>query len=142
MKSNVLPQYDENEECYYVEIPINNQTLYMAFQIYYETWDTLYFNIYLNLYNKRTRMDYNLEHKIMTGLNPLATIHYGIKAFDTLEKHVLSHYQGYNVHISCVWEDNRRRDAYWAFLSKRGYRYGKDVYGNKVIYRKYKKERN
>ena len=43
-----------------------------------------------------------------------------------------------DVVIFCHWEDNRRRDAYYKVLSKKGYRYGNAPWGQKVIMKKFK----
>jgi hypothetical protein len=59
----------------------------------------------------------------MTGLNPMKTIAVATKAFDLLEAEVLK--RSKRKHISCGWVDNRRRDVYYKFLSKRGYQYGR-----------------
>lgn len=128
----------DNDECY-VLIPIENQTLRMGIQLDEYTDTTIYGNIYISLYNKRKHSARNEDNVIMTGLNPFKTIYYGMKAFKFLEEAVL---QGYNdrfkVIIYCSWVDNRRRDAYYKFLSKRGYRYDK-LFGYKVIMKVWEK---
>lgn len=139
MNKEINVEWDlDNDECY-VLIPIENQTLRMGIQLDEYTDTTIYGNIYISLYNKRKHSAHNEDNIIMTGLNPFKTIYYGIKAFKLLEDAAL---QGYNdrfkVVIYCSWVDNRRRDAYYKFLSKRGYRYDR-LFGNKVIMKTWKK---
>lgn len=127
-------KYDRENEWYIVKEKIDNQTFFMEFQIYDETDDTIYFNICMGIYNKRKHAERNENEVRMTGLNPMKTICVARKAFDLLEKEVIERRPSKRKHISCGWVDNRRRDAYYRFLSKRGYQYGK--LGNyKCIYK-------
>lgn len=137
----IQSQYDNKTGDFYVKVPVDNQELYMAFEEYASTFDTIYFNIYLNIYNKRGQMADNLAHTKITSNNPFATAATAIKSFNILEKACLSRYnKDYNVVIFCYWIDNRRRDAYYKYLSKKGYRYGRIPYDNsKCIIKKYKK---
>ena len=133
---------------YIIDYPIENQTLHLAFE-YYEPdtiikSDTIYFNVWLNLYNKRKDMIRNEQLHISTGLNPFKTVLIARKCFIALEEKVLETYQSkYNVVIYCHWVDNRRRDAYYRVLSKRGYQYGRVPFeSNKVILKKFKCKNN
>lgn len=127
-------KYDRENEWYIVKEKIDNQTFFMEFQIFDETDDTIYFNICMGVYNKRKHAGRNEDEARMTGLNPIKTVYVAMKAFDLLEKEVIERRPSKRKHISCGWVDNRRRDAYYKFLSKRGYQYGK--LGNyKCIYK-------
>ena len=128
--------YDRENEWYIVKEKIDNQTFFMEFQIYDRTDDTIYFNICMGVYNKRKHADHNENEARMTGQNPIKTVITAMRAFDLLEKEVINSYKGHRKHISCCWVDNRRRDAYYRFLSKRGYQYGK-IGNMKCIYKIY-----
>ena len=124
----------------YVKEPIGNQTFYMAFQEEQLSSDTIYINVYMTLYNKKTQIEENENQIKTTGKNPLATLAAARQAFDMLELDALQvHNDKYNVIIACTWLDNRRRDIYYWFLSRRGYRYGKTPTNKKCIFKKYKK---
>lgn len=128
--------YDDE---YYVNIPIDNQTLYMAFQLNDWSYDTVYINVCLGVFNKRKHKDYNEDHVLMTGLNPLATAILARKAFRMLEKETLDWFnRDRRVIIYCTWLDNVRRDIYYKVLSKMGYRFG-TLNGQKVIMKVWKK---
>ena len=128
--------YDDE---YYVNIPIDNQTLYMAFQLNDWSYDTVYINVCLSVFNKRKHKDYNEDHILMTGLNPLATVILARKAFKMLEKETLDWFnRDRRVIIYCTWLDNVRRDIYYKVLSKMGYRFG-TLNGQKVIMKVWKK---
>lgn len=128
-------QFSKEDRTYYIKEKIDNQTFEMQFQGYEETDDTIYFNICMGLYNKRKHMARNENEVRITGANPEKTIAVAIRAFEMLEKEVCERYRK-RIHISCWWTDNRRRDIYYKFLSKRGYQYGK--LGNyKCIYKIY-----
>lgn len=129
-------QYDRENEWYIVKEKIDNQTFFMEFQIYDETDDTIYFNICMGIYNKRKHAGRNEDEARMTGLNPMKSVTTAIKAFNLLEEEVLKRRTGKRKHISCGWVDNRRRDTYYKFLSKRGYQYG-TIGGYKCIYKVY-----
>lgn len=131
--------HEKNE--YYINTPIENQTLHMAFEMDDWTMDTVWFNVYMTLYNKRKQIDENENKVKITGNNPMQTVAAAIKAFKILERATLFGFNDrYNVVIHCHWLDNRRRDAYYRFLSKRGYQYGKDANdGSKWIFKKWKK---
>ena len=60
--------------------------------------------------------------------------------FDALEATVVKNAVRYkrDIYIYAHWEDNRRRDAYYKVLSKKGYRYGRAPWTTKVIMKKFK----
>ena len=127
--------------CDYVyQNQIGNQTFEMSMRRYYETADTVYYYITLGVYNKRKHCNLNEDKKLITGLNPYATITEARKAFHILEQKILEAYNKYyNVVITADWADNQRRDVYYHFLSKYGYNYGVDLNKRKTIMKKYKK---
>ena len=141
MNMEVKWKYASDGDACYLDIPIENQTLHIAMEMSNWNMDTVWFNVYMTLYNKRSHINTNESNIKMTGANPLKTIVIARKAFKRLEQEVLlSFNRKYNVVIHCSWLDNRRRDAYYRVLSKWGYRYGKDPYdGTKWIFRKWKK---
>ena len=118
-------KYDRKNESFIVKEKINNQTFFMEFQIFDETNDTIYFNICMGIYNKRKHAGRNEDENRITGLNPMKSVLMAIKAFSLLEKEVIETYPNKRKHISCGWIDNRRRNVYYKFLSKKGYQYGK-----------------
>lgn len=128
--------YDKRNEWYVVKEKIDNQTFFMEFQIYDETDDTVYFNICMGVYNKRKHAGRNENEARITGSNPMKTVAIAMKAFDMLEEEVLYRRKDKRKHISCGWVDNRRRDAYYKFLSRKGYQYG-NIDGYKCIYKVY-----
>ena len=123
----------------YVKEPIGNQTFYMAFQEENFSSDTIYVNVYMTLYNKKTQINSNENQIKTTGTNPIKTLAVARRAFDMLEYEMLQTYHDRNVVFYCTWLDNRRRDIYYWFLSRRGYRYGKTPENKKCIMKKYKK---
>lgn len=127
-------QYSREDKTYYIKEKIDNQTFEMQFQGYAETDDTIYFNICMGLYNKRKHFVQNENEIRTTGTNPIKTIAVARKAFKMLESEVIERIKGKNIHISCGWTNNKRRDIYYKFLSKYGYKYGR--LGNyKCIYK-------
>ena len=112
--------------------------MYLAFQLVDETIDTDYWNICLCIYNKRKHIDDLLEHTDFVGKNPLLSIRVIRTAFDQLEKTLVERSWVRNNYVFCSWTDNRRRDVYYRYLSRKGYAYGK-YDGRKVIYKIYDK---
>ena len=104
------------------------------------SYSSSWWNVALSIYNKRKDMFSNMDKKLSTGIDPFRNFIIARKMFDALEATVIEH--GVNnkqdVVIYCHWEDNRRRDAYYRVLSKKGYRYGKTPWGQKVIMKKFK----
>ena len=118
---------------------IDNQTFEMSMCCFKRTSDTLYFYILLEVYNKRKQRATNVSKKLVTGLNPHATVTEARKAFHLLENNVLDTYNKYyNIIILVEWTDNKRRDIYHRYLSRYGYDYN-TLFGNKVLMKKYEK---
>ena len=128
----------EENECF-VKERIGNQTLRMAFTMTDWNDDTIHFNIYLTLYNKRNQITNNEAEAKITGASPISSFIIARKAFQELVKKVLYNYSDrYDVIVLCTWLDNRRRDAYYKYLSTKGYRYV-HIDGVKCIFKRYKK---
>lgn len=133
MNEELEVQWSSKEYEYYIIVPIGKQKLKVAINFYHHTDTTIYGNIYIQLYTKRKHKRYEMDNCIMTGLNPLQTVSYGIRAFKLLEDAALRGYNdNYNVILSCGWTNNTRRDVYHSFLSKRGYRFD-NLFSEKVI---------
>lgn len=132
-------QYDRENDEYYIKERIGNQTVKLAFQMHDWNTDTIFFNVYLTLYNKRNQISSNEAEVKMTGANPIKTFFVVRKAFEYLVWKVLDEYNWkYDLIVYCTWLDNRRRDAYYKYLSTKGYRYGR-IDGEKCIFKRYKK---
>lgn len=131
---------DENGcDAFFVKERIGSQTFYMEFSICDETADTVYVNVCVALYNKRTQAALNEQNKVLTGKDPIKTVSVGMKAFGMLEKAVLECYiHQKNVCFMVWWTDNRRREAYSKVLSKKGYVIG-HMYGGKCLHKMVKK---
>ena len=135
----MVVQYDRENDEYFVKERIGNQPLKLVFQMHDWNTDTIFFNVYLTLYNKRNQINSNEAEVKMTGENPLQTFFVVRKAFKYLVWKVLDEYNWkYDLIIYCTWLDNRRRDAYYKYLSTLGYRYGR-IDGEKCIFKRYKK---
>jgi len=135
----MVVQYDSENDEYFVKERIGNQTVKLVFQMHDWNEDTIFFNVYLTLYNKRNQINNNEAEVKMTGENPLQTFFVVRKAFRYLVWKVLDEYNWkYDLIIYCTWLDNRRRDAYYKYLSTLGYRYGR-IDGEKCIFKRYKK---
>lgn len=128
-------QYQEND---------NLQTIWMQFG---ETSDpsmndysSSWWNVALSIYNKRKDMFDNMDKKLSTGKDLIRNFLVARKMFDALEAVVVEDAvnQKRDIVIYCHWEDNRRRDAYYKVLSRKGYRYGNAPWGQKVIMKKFK----
>ena len=132
-------RYDRENDEYYIKERIDNQTVKLVFQMHNWNEDTIFFNVYLTLYNKRNQISDNEAEVKITGANPVKTFFVVRKAFDQLVWKVLDEYNWkYDLIIYCTWLDNRRRDAYYKYLSTKGYRYG-HIEGEKCIFKRYKK---
>ena len=132
-------QYDEENEEYFIKERIGSQTMKMVFTMIDWNEDTIHFNVYLTLYSKRSHITDNEAEVKMTGQEPLKTFFVARKAFKHLVNEVLNNYSyRYDIIVSCTWLDNRRRDAYYKYLSTLGYRYGR-IDGEKCIFKRYKK---
>jgi hypothetical protein len=132
-------QYDKENDEYYIKEHIDNQTVKLVFQMNNWNEDTIFFNVYLTLYNKRNQINSNETEAKITGANPMKSFFVVRKAFRYLVWKVLDEYNWkYDLIIYCTWLDNRRRDAYYKYLSSLGYRYGR-IDGEKCIFKRYKK---
>ena len=69
----MVVHYDRDNDEYYVKERIGNQTVRLVFQMHDWNQDTIYFNVYLTLYNKRNQITDNEAEVKMTGENPLQT---------------------------------------------------------------------
>lgn len=78
--------------CYRCRQKIGSQTLEMKFYLYDETSDTIYFSIFLSVYNKRKHQYKNEANKIITGKNPFQTASIGLQMFKMLEARCLEDY--------------------------------------------------
>lgn len=135
----MVVQYNSENDEYFVKERIGNQTVKLVFQMHDWNEDTIFFNVYLTLYNKRNQISSNEAEVKITGENPLQTFFVVHKAFKYLVWKVLDEYNWkYDLIIYCTWLDNRRRDAYYKYLSTKGYRYGR-IDGEKCIFKRYKK---
>lgn len=144
-KYSKLVKYSRSEEEYYIDYPINNQTFHIGFQLVEEEdpelSKTKYYNVWINLYNKRKDMERNENLCLSTGLNPIKTVLVARECFKAIEAKIIDQmkYNHKDVVIYCHWMDNRRRDAYYKILSKYGYRYGNIPNETcKVIMKKFK----
>lgn len=132
-------KWDHDKYEYRIEIPIGNQTFHMSFQETYATMDSVYFRIYMTLYSKRKQIKENENKVLTTGKSPWETYVAARQAFLGLHNECLRGFNNnYNVIIYCTWLDNKRRDAYYKLLSRRGFKFG-NLMSRKVIMKKYKK---
>ena len=135
----MIVKYSKEKEEYYVDVRLGAQTMHMALSMIDWSGDTVTFNIYLTLYNKRNQITNNEAEAKITGASPISSFIIARKAFQELVKKVLYNYSDrYDVIVLCTWLDNRRRDAYYKYLSTKGYRYG-HIDGVKCIFKRYKK---
>lgn len=135
----MVVQYDRENKEYFIKERIGNQTIKMVFQMNNWNGDTIFFNVYLTLYNKRNQIIDNEAEVKMTGKEPFRSFFAARKAFNYLVEKVLYEYNWkYDIIIYCTWLDNRRRDAYYKYLSTQDYRYGR-IDGEKCIFKRYKK---
>ena len=119
--------WDRDEYAYVAKEKLSNgQTLFMMFQ---EMEDTKLnyrnYNVVVGVYTKRKSAGYNEENALITGHSPWESAIKGIRMFDEMEKYVIQDIQdeGKGINIYVHWVSNRRRDAYYKVLSKRGYSY-------------------
>ncbi len=132
----LIMQYNEED---------NLQTIWMEFGIIgwdrdEDLSDTEWFNVALSIYNKRKDMYSNMDKKLSTGKDLIRNFIIARKMFDALEAVVVEDAvrNEKDIIIFTQWEDNRRRDAYYKVLSRKGYRYGTSPYGTKIIMKKFK----
>ena len=125
---------------------VENQTIYMMFQEMeldpgaYVRNNVRYYNVALTIYNKAKDMYTNMDKHLSTGIDPIRNFIIARKMFDALEANVIRSTvaKKQDAVIIIHWEDNRRRDAYYKVLSRKGYIYGKMPWGTKVIMKKFK----
>lgn len=127
-------KYDYKNRTYYIKEKIHNQTMIMQFEECDRSLDMTYYNVVLGVYNKRKHAQKNEDNAIVTGKYPFETVAKAVKAFNLLEQEVIKENKFYNRKIMIIisWVDNRRRDIYYKYLSKRGYKY-EVVDGQKFI---------
>lgn len=128
--------WDRNEYAYIAKEKLSNgQTLFIMFQEMDDTkLDFLNYNVVLGVYSKRKHANENEVNARITGKAPWETVIKGVKMFDALEEYVIQECQRKHLGTAIYvhWLDNRRRDAYYSVLSKRGYSYGM-AYGEKHL---------
>lgn len=127
-------KYDYKNRTYYVKEKIHNQTMIMQFEEYDRSLDMVYYNVVLGVYNKRKHAQKNEDNAIITGKYPFETVAKAAMVFNLLEQEVIKENKFYDkkIMIMISWVDNRRRDIYYKYLSKRGYKY-EIVDGQKFI---------
>ena len=140
--------WNRRESSYQIEMQYqeedNLQTLWMEFQEVTDKimndYSSSWWNVALSIYNKRKDMYDNMDKKLSTGKDLIRNFIVARKMFDALEAKVVEDavYNKQDIVIFCHWEDNRRRDAYYKVLSRKGYRYGNAPWGQKVIMKKFK----
>lgn len=116
----------------------NGQTIMMGFDLSDWNNDTNYWNIELSVYNKRKDRYTNMDKIVVTGGSPFESFAAAREMFFSLLYNVLNEYSRYDNVVYCSWVDNRRRDAYYKFLSKHGFTYT-NLWGQKFIARKFKR---
>lgn len=137
LESNI--RWDKNKLSYIGRTKVKNQTIEISLEEVGASNDTVWFNIVLTAYNKRKDYYKLHDHKTISGKYPFETIVAGLKLFDELEKRCLNDFDYLNVIIYCTWSDNRRRDAYWSILKRRGYKWG-NIDKQKVIMKRTEKK--
>ena len=127
-------KYDYKNRTYYIKEKIHNQTMIMQLEECDRSLDVIYYNVVLVVYNKRKHAQKNEDNAIVTGKYPFETVAKAVRAFNLLEQEVIKENKFYNrkIMIMISWVDNRRRDIYYKYLSKRGYKY-EVVDGQKFI---------
>lgn len=127
-------KYDYKNRTYYIKEKIHNQTIIMQLEECDRSLDMTYYNVVLGVYNKRKHAQKNEDNAIVTGKYPFETVSKAVRAFNLLEQEVIKENKFYNrkIMIMISWVDNRRRDIYYKYLSKRGYKY-EVVDGQKFI---------
>lgn len=127
-------KYDYTNRTYYIKEKIHNQTMVMQIEECDRYLDMTYYNVVLGVYNKRKHAQKNEDNAVVTGKYPFETVTKAVRAFNLLEQEVIKENKFYNrkIMIMISWVDNRRRDIYYKYLSKRGYKY-EVVDGQKFI---------
>lgn len=131
-----MPRWDGRNRNFFIKEKLaNGQTVIMSFELECQTDDTDYWNIAMCVVSKRKHIDKVFESRATTGGDPVATFSVVRKMFRALEEKILQ-CRSRNNFIYCTWLDGKRRDVYYRFLSRLGYRYGK-LEGAKVIFKLY-----
>ena len=138
-------RYRKEDSTYYEQRRIGNQVIELGMNLYDETdgGRASAWNIYLTIFNKKKDMYTNMDKKIITGKNPIATalaareMFYNVEAYLLAHELVRGHYD--KVKIFCTWVDNRRRNAYYHVLHRMGYDWG-TIDNEKCIMKIYKAE--
>lgn len=127
-------KYDYKNRTYYIKEKIHNQTMIMQIEECDRSLDMVYYNVVLGVYNKRKHAQKNEDNAIITGKYPFETVAKAARAFNLLEQEVIKENKFYDkkIMIMISWVDNRCRDIYYKYLSKRGYKY-EIVDGHKFI---------
>ena len=135
--------YREEDETYYQRRKVGNQTIELGINFYTnnEHDRKSWWNIYITIFNKRKDMYKNMDKKVITGKNPIATALTAREMFYEIEKYVvdkeLINGDYDEITIFCTWVNNRRRDTYYKVLSRLGYDWGKLPNGEKCIMKTY-----
>lgn len=135
--------YREEDDTYYQRRKVGNQTIELGINFYTDNEHDRksWWNIYVTIFNKRKDMYTNMDKKIITGKNPIATALTAREMFYDVEKCVIDKelingdYD--EITIFCTWINNRRRDTYYKVLSRLGYDWGKLPNGEKCIMKTY-----
>lgn len=138
-------RYRREDSTYYEQRRIGNQVIELGINLYDETdgGRTSAWNIYLTIFNKKKDMYTNMDKKIITGKNPIATalaareMFYNVEAYLLAHELVRGHYD--KIKIFCTWVDNRRRNAYYRVLHRLGYDWG-TIDNEKCIMKIYRAE--
>lgn len=110
----------------------NGQTMLMDFYNYRTEKGNRYWNVSASIYTKRKNIEKDEELKHITGNSPFESAIVGMKAFKMLEQAIVNDYNHWNNIIEVHGTNKKRTEAYYAFLSKRGYKY-KTIYGKQFI---------
>ena len=138
-------EYRAEDDTYVSRRRVGNQTIELGMNYIDSTNNNRrsWWNVYITIFNKRKDMYSNMDKKIITGQNPIATFINAREMFYEVEAYLLDHelvHGGFDeVTIFCTWVDNRRRDAYYKVLSRMGYNWGM-VGKEKCIMKTYKLE--
>lgn len=137
--------FNRSEWAYELNCQVENQTIWMQFGcVNFDRDEDLvtnyWWNVALSIYNKSKDMYTNMDKKLSTGIDPIRNFIVARKMFDALEAVVIedSVRNKKDAIIYVHWEDNRRRDAYYRVLSRKGYKYGNAPWKQKVIMKKFK----
>ena len=82
-------KYDYKNRIYYIKEKIHNQTMIMQFEECDRSFDMVYYNVVLGVYNKRKHAQKNEDNAIVTGKYPFETVAKAMRAFNLLEQEVI-----------------------------------------------------